>query len=261
MKAAGRPPANGKKKGGVKIHVGMQAIEDMPSVVRITSAATHDVTFLKSLGKLPAGSILVFDKAYFDYKCYNEWQEQGIYWVTRLKKWSVVNVEQKSSISEKDQQQGVRGDQIVELGHQNQEEKIRCRLVYYYDEQRDKMFHFITNDFDKPAYQIAEIYRKRWQIELLFKRLKQNLQLSNFLGDNENAIRIQIWCNLLADLLLMVIKNGIKRNWAYSNIAAIVRIHLMNYINIKELLSNVGKKVKGNATVDAQMEFAEAMPP
>lgn len=261
MKAAGRPPADGKKKGGVKLHVGMQATEDIPSVVRITSSATHDVTFLKRLGKLPAGSILVFDKAYFDYRRYNEWQQQGLHWVTRLKRWSVVNVEQELLVSEEDQQRGVAKDQIVELGHPNQKEKVRCRLVYYYDEQRNKMFHFITNDFDKPAYQIAEIYRQRWQIELLFKRLKQNLQLSNFLGDNENAIRIQVWCNLLADLLLMVMKNGIKRNWAYSNVAALVRIHLMNYVNIKELLNNAGKKAKASTREDRQMEFAHVIPP
>lgn len=261
MKSAGRPPANGKKKGGVKIHVGMNADENTPSVVRITSSATHDIKFLDNLGKLSAGSVLVFDKAYFDYKRYNEWDKQGINWVTRLKRWSIVNSEQQREVSPKDQEEGVIRDEVVELGHANKNEKVRCRLVRYYDTDKQRTFDFITNDFDKSAYQIAEIYRQRWKIELLFKRLKQNLQLNDFVGDNENAIRIQIWCNLLADLLLMVLKNGIRRNWAYSNVAAIVRLHLMNYVNIKELLKHVGKKVKENLNESIQKELAYAMPP
>jgi hypothetical protein len=260
MKSAGRPAGDGKKKGGVKIHVGMHHNEDAPSVVRLTSSATHDSQFLKNIDKLPEGSILVFDKAYRDYKRFNEWNEKGFSWVTRLKRGSQVSVQQDLEIDQEDQEAGVLKDQHVELGHSAQKEKVICRLIEYQDKDNNK-FQFITNDFQKSPSQIALIYKQRWQIELLFKRLKQNLQLGKFLGDNENAIRIQIWCNLLADLLLMVIKSGVKRKWSYSTLAGLVRLHAMNYINIKELLKYGGKQRGINKTAQSQREFDYANPP
>jgi len=128
----------------------------------------------------------------------------------------------------------------VELGHPNQKERVKCRLIEFYDQSKERYLTFITNDMNMPGSQIAEIYKQRWQIELLFKRLKQNLQLSDFLGDNENAVRIQIWCNLIADLLLTVIRKGAKLKRAYSNVAGLVRLHLMNYVDVNELLNNPG---------------------
>ena len=95
---------------------------------------------------------------------------------------------------------------------------------------------------DLQSDDIAEIYKQRWQIELLFKRLKQNLQLCDFYGDNENAIRIQIWCCLIADLLLTILRKGQKQAKAYSNIAALIRLHLMNYVIINKLLNSPGDK-------------------
>ena len=105
---------------------------------------------------------------------------------------------------------------------------------------------------------IALIYKKRWQIELLFKQLKQNFPLKFFLGDNENAIKIQIWCTLIADLLLKVATCGLKRKWSFSNLASLVRLHLMNYTNLKRFLNNPDKTSIYNPAPDNeyQLQFA-----
>ena len=240
MKAAGRTPANGKRKGGVKIHVGMHLSESVPSLVRITSAATNDKQFMHKFKDIESDTILVFDKAYVNYKLYNHWSKRGVSFVTRLPGYSQITVLEERMVPEEDQAKGVYREQLIELGHSTQKEKVICRLIYFYDSEKNRVFKFITNNMELAAAVIAEIYKQRWQIELLFKRLKQNLQLSDFLGDNENAIRIQIWCNLIADLLLTVIRKGLRVKKAYSNVAGLIRIHLMSYVKITDLLLTPG---------------------
>jgi hypothetical protein len=240
LKACGRTPANGKRKGGVKIHVGMHLSESTPSLVRVTSAATNDKKFMAKFRDIEPGTILVFDKAYIHYELYNHWTHNQVTFVTRLNKRSTVKVIKEHCVSEAEKQQGVLEIKEVELGHPNQKQTVKCRLINFHDQNKERHLTFITNDMEMAGSQIAEIYKQRWQIELLFKRLKQNLQLSDFLGDNENAVRIQIWCNLIADLLLTVIRKGAKLKRAYSNIAGLVRIHLMNYVDVNELLNKPG---------------------
>ena len=116
--------------------------------------------------------------------------------------------------------------------------KVRCRLIQFYDEITNKQLSFITNNFQWKASKVAAIYKRRWQIELLFKRLKQNTTLEYFLGDNENAIKIQIFCSLIADLLLKLATARIKRQWAHSNLASLIRLHLMNYTRLVDFLEN-----------------------
>ena len=238
MKACGRVPANGKRKGGVKIHVGMHLSENTPSLVCITKSATNDKRFMMKFKYMDPETILVFDKAYVNYALYNHWTQTQVTYVTRLHQRSVIGIQQELVISKEEQSKGIYKDQIIELGHSTQKDKVKCRLIYFYDKEKNRVLKFITNDLEMKASRVADIYKQRWQIELLFKRMKQNLQLSNFLGDNENAIRIQIWCSLIADLLLTLIRKGLKKKKAYSNTAGLVRIHLMNYVNIKQLLLN-----------------------
>lgn len=240
LKACGRTPADGKRKGGVKIHVGMHLSENTPSLVRITSAATNDRVFMERLRDPDPETIMVFDKAYLNYELYEHWNERGVTYVTRLHRQCRVTPLEEPSVEDEQWEKGVRKVERVELGHPVQEKKITCRLIHFYDGEKDRTFRFVTNDERMPADRIAEIYRQRWHIELLFKRLKQNLQLSDFIGDNENAIRIQIWANLLADLLLTAIRKGMKVKKAYSTVATLVRIHLMNYVRIADLLLKPG---------------------
>ena len=102
-------------------------------------------------------------------------------------------------------------------------------------------FKFVTNNTRMKASQIANIYQKRWQIELLFKRLKQAYPLKYFLGDNENAIKIQIWSSLITDLLVKIVKDNVKRKWSYANIASMIRLHLMSYVDLVKFLNNPDK--------------------
>jgi transposase len=101
-----------------------------------------------------------------------------------------------------------------------------------------RLFEFITNNFELTAEKVALIYKKRWQIELLFKQLKQNFPLKYFLGDNENAIEIQIWAAMLANLLITLVKSRVRRKWAFSNMVSIIRQQLMNYIDIYSFLED-----------------------
>jgi len=121
---------------------------------------------------------------------------------------------------------------------ENGEKHHRCRRIAYWDCENQRLFVFLTNNFKMKAEEIALIYKKRWQIELLFKQLKQNFPLKYFLGDNQNAIEIQIWMAMLANLLITLIRSKIKRKWAFSNIVSVIRQQLMSYINIYKFLEN-----------------------
>jgi hypothetical protein len=111
-------------------------------------------------------------------------------------------------------------------------------LVKFYDAESKREFEFVTNNFTMSPTTIAQIYQKRWQVELLFKRIKQNSQLYNFVGDNVNAIKIQIWCSLIADLITKIVQKQTKVKYAYSNIATLIRLHFLSYVELFKFLNN-----------------------
>jgi len=242
LKNAGRNPANGKRKGGIKAHMLVKADEDVPCLVRLTAAAANDQILLKEID-VPQGSILVFDRAYADYGFFAACSARQVTFVTRLKTNAIYEHSGARPLAEDQVSGGVRSDSAILLGgvQLDAQNKIRARLIAYHDRQSGHTFDFLTNNFELSPLTIAAIYRRRWQIELLFKRLKQNYPLRSFLGDNENAIRTQIWCALIADLLLMVIKSRCPRNWSSANLAGMVRLHLMTYINLRAFLQNPEK--------------------
>lgn len=242
LKNAGRTPANGKRKGGLKVHTLIRADQDVPCLVRMTSAASHDVGFINNL-KLPIGSIIVFDKGYVDYNQYERWTSEGVTWVSRLRKGSSFTWDCDKKLTEDDKVNGVLSDKEVTLGHTSHKAvtRTKARLIEFYDEEKDYTFTFVTNNTTLTALQITQIYKQRWQIELLFKRLKQNYPLQYFLGDNPNAIKVQVWCALIADLLIKYIKKRLKKTWSYANLRSMVRIHLMNYIHLVNFLNNPDK--------------------
>ena len=244
LKAVGRNPLNGKKKGGIKAHVLINAQENTPILVRYSSAARHDKNFLKHID-LAKGSIIVFDRAYNDYKQYARFTSDEIFFVTRQKKSAVFEQGEIFKIPNKTDS-GVQKDEEMFLTYKEnkEEKKLRTRRITYYDKSRDKTLVFITNNFEFDAETIALIYKKRWQIETLFKQLKQNFPLKYFLGDNRNAIEIQIWVSMIANLLVTLLKNKIKRKWAFSNLVSLIRMHLMNYINIYKFLEEPEKSWK-----------------
>jgi transposase len=257
LKNAGRLPMNGKRKGGIKAHTLIRAIDDVPCLVRLTPAAAHDTPFMKEFS-LPRGSIAVFDKGYIDYTQFDKWKRQGVSFVTRLRSSATYRTINQRQLSDHSKASGIVSDQIVELGHHhnNQVTRFKARLVTYIDPQKKKILVFLTNNFRFQPLTIAQIYKRRWQIEMLFKRLKQNYPLKYFLGDNENAIRIQIWCALIADLLLKYIRRQAKRNWAFSNLSSMIRLHLMNYISLIKFMENPEKAIEDQLSKDHSLNWS-----
>jgi len=203
--------------------------------------------FLKKVS-LPRGSIAVFDKGYNDYDQYEKWSKQGVSFVTRLRASASYQVLSERKVSENQYHAGVLKDQIIFLGHQYHDKvtRLKARLVTYLDPETGKQFQFLTNHTRFLATTIAAIYKRRWQIEILFKRINQNYPLRYFLGDNQNAIKIQIWCALIVDLLLKYIRKQLKRKWAFANLTSMIRLHLMTYISLTQFLNNPEKAIEVN---------------
>jgi len=242
LKGAGRKPKDpSKQKGGIKAHTMINAYENVPCLIRYSAAAKHDHTFLKEIN-LPKGSFITFDKAYNDYLQYKRFTDNGVWFVTLQKENAIYQIDEEYDIPD-NIDEGVIKDEAIYLSYQEngQEKKIKLRRIAYWADDRQRLLIFISNNFELSADLIALIYKKRWQIETLFKQLKQNFPLKYFLGDNVNAIEIQIWVSLIANLLISVIKSRLKRNWSFSNMASIIRQHLMNYIDIYKFLNDPEK--------------------
>lgn len=234
----GRNPKSGKRKGGIKVHTVVNADEIVPELVWFSAATSHDHNFLRNL-KCDDNTIYVFDKGYKAFKHFSAHQTG---FVTRIKDNASYHVIEKNDIGEHIHS-GVLSDEIIEIEVKEDKlvSKLKIRKVRFYDRENKREFEFITNLFDLRADLIAALYKIRWQIELLFKQLKQNFPLKYFLGDNENAIKIQIYCVLIVNLLLAVVKKKLKRSWAFSNLVSFCKIHLFNYIHLMKFLENPEK--------------------
>jgi hypothetical protein len=245
MKGLGSIPVNGKRKGGAKAHVLMKADQDVPCFVSISDACENDRIILKDLN-LPKGSILTFDKGYNNYRQMEIWRKQGVNWVTRMVNTAYYDIDHVKEITSDEIEGGILSDQIIIMGRPGNKSttRLRARKIEYWDFESGKKFIFLTNNTSFNASTIASIYKRRWQIEILFKRLKQNYPLQNFLGDNENAIKIQIWAVLITDLLLKIVMDRLTKRWSYANIAGIVRLHLMTYINLFTFLNKPEKALQ-----------------
>lgn len=241
LKCTGRIPTNGKRKGGIKMHTVINVDETVPKLVWFTSAATHDHVLLDKL-QFIKDTIYVFDKGYNDYTAFKRFSDNETGFVTRIKDNAVYKVEEELLIEECIHS-GVLEDTIIEITvkEESKESKLKLRKITFYDRVLKRKFEFLTNLFEMRPDLVAAIYKLRWQIELLFKQLKQNFPLKYFLGDNENAIKIQIYCALIVNLLLTVIQKKLKRNWAFSNLVSFCRIHLFNYLHLMRFLENPEK--------------------
>ena len=238
LKCVGRTPSNGKRKGGIKVHTVINVDELVPKMVWFSSAAKHDHLLLQKLDP-DSNTIYVFDKGYNDYKAFKLFCKKEAGFVTRIKNKAVYTVEQELYI-EDCIHSGVLQDTIIELTvkENDDETELKLRKVVFYDRVLKRKFEFLTNLFDLRPDMIAALYKIRWQIELLFKQLKSNFPLKYFLGDNQNAIKIQIYCALIVNLLLTVVQKRLKRHWAFSNLVSFCRIHLFNYLHLMRFLEN-----------------------
>jgi len=240
MKGVGRNPKNdGKKKGGLKVHMMIDAHSDTPEFVKISEAKRHDKTFLKDLSLAPH-SMIVFDRAYNHYFQFAKWTLQQVNFVCRLKKNAVYEVQETLFEQElQDDKGGVLKEEHIHLNYKEgkQHKKLCLRKVTYRDDD-GRMYEFITNNFEISREEVAYIYKLRWNIELLFKKLKQNFQLHYFYSETENGIKTQIWCTLIAQLLMQILKVKSESKKAFSTIAALVRIHLISHLEVCWMVQN-----------------------
>ena len=235
FKGVGRHPKTGKKKGGIKVHANIHANECIPSDIKFTSAATND-SFMLRPSNYTSGDIIAIDRAYIDYAKFEELTKRDVMYVTKMKKNLVYTIESDTMF------QNAKGLMEYRVQHVTFRKSVKgredivhhARIITYIDikKSRVKLISLLTNNMDMEIEDIVDIYRKRWEIELLFKQLKQNFPLRYFYGENANAIKIQIWVTLIANLLLMVLQKRIKRTWSFSGLSTMVRIMLMYYINI-----------------------------
>ena len=241
FKGVGRHPKTGKKKGGIKVHTVIHANEGVPSDIRFTSAATNDSFMLKP-SNLSKGDILAMDRAYIDYGKFEELSLRGVIYVTKMKKSLKYAINSDVMYQTPDGLMEARVQNVTFSKRTN--DGVIChnaRIITYADEKKHKLISLLTNDLDSDPYEIIAIYRQRWEIELLFKQIKQNFPLKYFYGESANAIKIQIWVTLIANLLLMVMQKRLTRSWSFSGLASLVGIVLMYYVDFYSLFNNPEK--------------------
>lgn len=238
FKGVGRNPKTGKKKGGIKVHTVIHANEGVPSDVRFTSAATNDSFMLKPVN-FHNGDVLAMDRAYIDYAKLEELTERGVVYVTKMKKnltyvlWEDIMWQNSMGLME----YRIRHVTFYKPVKDGGLIRHHARIISYVDVKKHKVIDLLTNDMDAAPEEIVGIYRQRWEIELLFRQIKQNFPLRYFYGESRNAIKIQIWVTLIANLLLMVIQSRLSRNWSFSGLATMVRLTLMYYVDLYSLLN------------------------
>lgn len=237
FKGVGRHPKTGRKKGGIKVHSVIHANEGVHCDVKFTSAATND-SFMLAPNHFRHDEIVALDRAYINYAKFEALTERNVVYVTKMKKNLVY-------------------DTLVDCMYQNNNGEMEyleqvvvfrkdginhiARIITYVDVKKGKqpkLISLLTNDFDMELETIVAIYRRRWQIESLFKQIKQNFPLRYFYGESANAIKIQIWVTLIANLLLSVLQSTLTRRWSFSGLATMVRIVLMYYLNLENFFNN-----------------------
>ena len=223
-------------KGAVKLHLLLDHEGYLPVFAQITPGEVHEVNVAQQL-HFPAGSIVVVDRGFTDYSLFGRWSEEGVYFVTRQKANAVYEVVEKRKIP---QRGGILSDEIIRFtGWQAKRDcPHRLRRVTYHDSASDKTLTFLTNHLHFGPTTIARIYKDRWQIELFFKALKQNLKIKTFVGTSANALKIQIWTALIAMLLLKYLQLRSRLNWALSNLVALLRWNLFTYRDLWTWVDN-----------------------
>lgn len=231
FKGVGRHPKTGRKKGGIKVHAVIHANEGVPCDVQFTSAATND-TFMLVPSKFSENEIAAMDRAYINYDKFEELTERNVVYVTKMKK--SLNYELLLDFMEMTPEGKMEYREQVVVFRKGETRHV-ARIVTYVDFKKGKqprLISLLTNDFGMRPETIVDIYRHRWQIESLFKQIKQNFPLRYFYGESANAIKIQIWVTLIANLLLSLLQSSLERRWSFSGLATMVRIVLMYYLNM-----------------------------
>lgn len=229
-----------RTKAGIKLHTLYDVKTSIPTFLYISNAKVHDVNIL-DLIQFEAGSFYVVDKAYVDYRRLYRLHKQGAFFVTRAKD----NMRFKRMYSNSvDKGQGVRYDQTgrLETYYPKKEYPDKLRRIKYYDQEKDQEFIFLTNNTSLTALEIAFLYKKRWEVELFFKWMKQHLRIKSFWGTTLNAVKIQMYCAIIAYCLVAIVGNKLKVDRTIYEILQILSISLLDKTPIKEILTKCDYK-------------------
>ena len=224
-----------KYKGGIKLHTLYDVKTSIPSLVLITSAKVHDVNMLDKL-IYEAGSFYIMDKGYIDFTRLYNLHCNRAYFVTRAKD----NMQFRRIYSNKvDRSTGIIYDQIGKLVTYNSLKSYpeKLRRIKYYDAETDKVFIFITNNMELTALEIALLYKKRWQVELFFKWIKQHLRIKSFWGTTINAVKIQLYCAIITYCLVTIVGNKLKVDRSIYEILQILSFSLLDKSPVNEILN------------------------
>lgn len=207
-------------KAGIKLHALLDHDGYLPAVVTITEARRHESSVAKKL-ELPRGSIVVFDRGYNDYSWFQDLTRKGVFFVTRLKSNARLTILERHPV---EASTGVTSDQLVQLGETGK--SIVLRRIGYKDMEIGKHFVYLTNHMNLPARTIADIYKDRWQIEIFFRFIKQNLKIKSFVGNSRNAVLSQVYVAMIACLLLAFQKFMSKVGLTIQNLARLIQANL-----------------------------------
>ena len=231
-----------KAKGAIKLHFGLDADGYLPAFMNLTDGKVHEMEWAKALTLSP-GSCIVFDRGYNDYSWFQSLSQRNITFVTRLKRNAVVEYLGKRRGRKP---VNIEADQRIRLKGM----KTDLRLVTYHDAETGKVYHFLTNSFDLQATLIANLYKERWQIELFFKWIKQNLKVKTFLGTSKNAVLTQLWIALCVYLLLSFLKFKARLGISLTTILRLLQLNLFERRSLADLLKPPENKQQ---TVNTQL--------
>jgi len=221
-------------KSAMKLHLSLNHDGYIPNFAAITVGKVTDIEVGRTLS-YSKGSIVVFDKGYTDYKWFKALNNKGIFFVTRIRKNALWRVEERRAV---DKSKGLTSDQTITLTgiKPRKLEMPQLRRIGYRDSETGKYYEFLTNNFDLSAQTIADIYKERWQVELFFKWIKQNLKIKAFVGNSKNAIMTQIWIALCTYLLLAYLKFSARLGWSLQSMLRLLQLNLFMRRDLMALL-------------------------
>lgn len=223
-------------KGAIKLHLLLDHEGYLPVFAHITEGRVHEVKIARELS-FPRGSILAIDKGYVDYELFGRWTEQGVYFVTRQKGNADYRVIHNRALPEN---RNILKDQIIQLRGYYAQQKCPylLRRIEAWDQENEQVIVLLTNHHEFGATTIASIFKDRWQIEIFFKTIKQNLKIKTFVGTSPNALMIQIWTALIAILVLKYLKFRSTFGWSLSNLITMLRYNLFTYRDLWRWIDN-----------------------
>jgi len=234
-------------KGGIKAHVSMDEGYMLPDIINITEAKVADRRGVDDF-RYPKDTIIVDDRGYFDCKLFKQRVDDGNWFVCRIKDNTLYQVVSELELPEKEDQHILLDEEIRLTGKPAVEtgmNQVKLRRIVVYIEEGNRTVEIITNNMEWKASTIAELYKRRWQIEVFFKLVKQNLQIKTFIGTSENACRAQIWIAMICYLLIEVIRRVIcKTNHSYSHCILIIRVCITRYTTLNYVMNQTQVKVR-----------------